>query len=99
MGSREFAKRAHPGSVWFRRLIYYVATVDYALMRRDAKRVAQWDIERIVPCHGDVIESGGNAAWTLTYEWYLQGNSKPSLARWLVDMSMFIRVVRWVFLM
>ncbi|CAO2657092.1 Nn.00g058950.m01.CDS01 [Neocucurbitaria sp. VM-36] len=45
--SREFAKRAHPRSVWFKRLIYYVAVVDYALMRRDAKRVAEWDIEWI----------------------------------------------------
>ncbi|KAJ8118898.1 hypothetical protein OPT61_g226 [Boeremia exigua] len=68
LGSREFAKCANPHSVWFRRLIYYIATVDFALMQRDAKRVAEWDIGRIVPCHGDVIDEDGNAAWESAYE-------------------------------
>ncbi|KAH7408113.1 hypothetical protein DE146DRAFT_752257 [Phaeosphaeria sp. MPI-PUGE-AT-0046c] len=60
--SFEFAKRAHPYSVWFRRLIYYIANVDFTLIRRDAKCVAGWDKERIIPCHGDVIEQGCNEA-------------------------------------
>lgn len=76
-----------------------MATVDYALMRRDAKRVAEWDIERIVPCHGDVIENGGNAAWTSAYEWYLQSNSRPGLVRQLIGMTMLMHLVRWIFLM
>jgi hypothetical protein len=42
-------------------------------MQRDAKRVAEWDIERIIPCHGDVLNDGGNDAWTSTYEWFLTG--------------------------
>ncbi|KAJ4373603.1 hypothetical protein N0V86_007745 [Didymella sp. IMI 355093] len=99
IGSREFGKRANPQSVWFRRLIYYIATVDFALMRRDAKRVAEWAIETIVPCHGDVIEEGGNEAWSSTYQWYLQGNSRSGLVRQLIDVTMFMRLVRWFFLM
>ncbi|KAF3039019.1 hypothetical protein E8E12_007173 [Didymella heteroderae] len=99
IGSREFAKRAHPRSVWFRRLIYYIATVDYALMRRDAKRVAEWEIERIVPCHGDVVKEDGAEAWASVYQWYLHGDSRSGFARQLIDLTMFMRVVRWVFLM
>lgn len=98
-GSRVFALAAHPRSVWFRRLIYYIATVDFKLMRRDAKRVAEWDIERIVPCHGDVIEEGGGEAWRAAYGWYLQGEGAMGWGRRLVDRLGFMRLVRWVFLM
>jgi len=30
---------------------------------KDAEIVASWDFDRIVMCHGDVIEKGGKAAW------------------------------------
>jgi hypothetical protein len=68
-------------------------------MRRDAKRVAEWDIERIVPCHGDVIEEVGAEAWSSAYQWYLQGDSRSSFIRQLIDLTMFMRLVRWIFLM
>jgi hypothetical protein len=32
-------------------------------MSRDAKVVNEWDFDRIIPCHGDVIETGGKKAW------------------------------------
>ncbi|KAK5278299.1 hypothetical protein LTR20_004095 [Exophiala xenobiotica] len=95
--SREFAKRAHPSSVWSRRLVYYVATTDYSLMRRDAKRVAEWDIQRIIPCHGDILDDGGNGAWASVYEWFLDGTPKPSLFRRVWDSV--LKVARRVFLM
>jgi len=40
-------------------------------MKRDVKTVAGWDFERIIPCHGDVIEKDGNKAWREAYKWYL----------------------------
>jgi hypothetical protein len=95
--SKEFAKRANPSSVWFRRLIYYVASVDYSLMRRDTKRVAQWDINRIVACHGDLIEDGGSEAWATMYAWFLQGSPRPSLL-WHIKQPI-LTVSRWLFLM
>ncbi|KAG8717956.1 hypothetical protein FRC09_013382 [Ceratobasidium sp. 395] len=45
-------------------------------MARDARTVAGWDFDRIIPCHGDVIEKGGNAAWREAYKWYLEENFK-----------------------
>ncbi|KDQ21466.1 hypothetical protein BOTBODRAFT_25908 [Botryobasidium botryosum FD-172 SS1] len=45
---------------------------DKDAMKRDAQAVAEFDFERIIMCHGDVIESGGNAAWREAYKWYLE---------------------------
>jgi hypothetical protein len=98
-GSWAFAQVAHARSDWFRRLIWYVATVDYALTRRDAKAVAEWDIERMIPCHGDVLEERGNETWAEAYKWFLTGGSSPGLYRSLVDRVQFMRLVRWLFLM
>jgi len=52
------------------------ATKDKAAMTRDARTVAGWDFDRVIPCHGDVIESGGKAAWQEAYKWFLDGHKK-----------------------
>ncbi|KAJ7255268.1 hypothetical protein C8J57DRAFT_1345927 [Mycena rebaudengoi] len=44
---------------------------DKAAMKRDAKTVASWNFSRIIPCHGDVIETGGKQAWLDAYKEYL----------------------------
>ena len=73
--------------------------MDYELVRRDAKKVAEWEIDRVVPCHGDVIEEGGREVWKEAYKWFLEGSSRPGVYRSLVDRIGFMRLVRWVFLM
>jgi len=45
---------------------------DKAVMRRDVQAVAAWDFDRIIPCHGDVVETGGKKAWSSAYEWLLK---------------------------
>ncbi|KAJ6572027.1 hypothetical protein B0H19DRAFT_988725 [Mycena capillaripes] len=51
------------------------AEVDYKLvfraMTRDAKTVLGWAPERIIMCHGDVIETDGTQAWASAYSKYL----------------------------
>ncbi|KAJ7885165.1 hypothetical protein B0H14DRAFT_3739403, partial [Mycena olivaceomarginata] len=44
---------------------------DKAAMRRDVRTVADWDFTRIIPCHGDVIETNGKQAWLDAYKVYL----------------------------
>ncbi|KAJ7931157.1 hypothetical protein B0H13DRAFT_2528084 [Mycena leptocephala] len=44
---------------------------DKAAMKRDVKTVADWDFTRIIPCHGDVVETGGKQAWLGAYKVYL----------------------------
>lgn len=48
------------------------AADDKEAMKRDAKTVDEWDFERIIPCHGDVIENDGKKAWRAAYKLYLQ---------------------------
>lgn len=80
-----------------RRPICYIATVDYALMRRDAKRVAQWQIARIIPCHRDVLEGDGNDAWNSVYAWFLRGPPQSSVVNKV--MVPVMKLARRVFLM
>ncbi|KAE9396446.1 hypothetical protein BT96DRAFT_884733 [Gymnopus androsaceus JB14] len=44
---------------------------DNEAMKRDVRTVANWDFERIIPCHGDVIESRAQDAWKAAYKSYL----------------------------
>ena len=83
--------------MWLKRLLYWIATVDYELMRRDVKRVVEWDFQRIIPCHGDVIEGTGKEAWVETHRWFLEGNVRPGVFRRAVH-GPFMKVVRWFFL-
>lgn len=34
---------------------------------KDAEAVAKWNFDRIIPCHGDTIETGGKQAWLDAY--------------------------------
>jgi glyoxylase-like metal-dependent hydrolase (beta-lactamase superfamily II) len=45
---------------------------DVEAMKRDAKAVAAWDFDRIIPCHGDVIEKFGKKAWEQVYANFLK---------------------------
>ncbi|KAF5318766.1 hypothetical protein D9619_011061 [Psilocybe cf. subviscida] len=44
---------------------------DKEAMRRDAKTVSSWDFERIIPCHGDVIEKDGKSIWAKAFKYFL----------------------------
>ncbi|THH01291.1 hypothetical protein EW026_g1387 [Hermanssonia centrifuga] len=44
---------------------------DKNAMKRDAQTVSEWDFERIIPCHGDVIEEDARKAWASAYTRYL----------------------------
>jgi hypothetical protein len=36
-------------------------------MKRDVKVVSSWDFDRLVPCHGDVMETGAKQYWNALY--------------------------------
>ncbi|KAJ7054378.1 hypothetical protein C8F01DRAFT_488437 [Mycena amicta] len=40
-------------------------------MTRDAKTVLGWGPERVIMCHGDVVEKDGTRAWATAYSKYL----------------------------
>lgn len=81
--TEQYSKTGSSGSIPFlgqfvnpfsylHKTILWGTGVDKDAMRKDAAVVAGWDFERIIPCHGDVIEKNGKAAWTTAYEWYLK---------------------------
>ncbi|TBU55408.1 hypothetical protein BD310DRAFT_933782 [Dichomitus squalens] len=53
------------------RWVVWFLGVDKEAMKRDARTVAGWDFERIIPCHGDIIEENAKSAWNEAYKWYL----------------------------
>ncbi|KAL8291659.1 hypothetical protein RQP46_001917 [Phenoliferia psychrophenolica] len=64
-----------PGAKFHQRFLWYLAGKDRVGMTASAKVVASWDFDRIIPCHGDVIETGGKSAWNSTYDWFLNGSN------------------------
>lgn len=38
---------------------------------KSAARINSWDFDRIIPCHGDVIETGGKGVFQKIFEWQL----------------------------
>ncbi|KAF8324307.1 uncharacterized protein EI90DRAFT_3282056 [Cantharellus anzutake] len=42
-------------------------------MAVDSIAVSGWDFERIIPCHGDVIENDAKEAWNEAFKWHMQG--------------------------
>ncbi|EKM75835.1 hypothetical protein AGABI1DRAFT_79407 [Agaricus bisporus var. burnettii JB137-S8] len=68
-----FGPSVNPWS-WMHAHIVWSLGKDKELMKRDVKTVASWDFERIIPCHGDVIEKRGKDAWETAYRFYLSKN-------------------------
>ncbi|KAG2111792.1 hypothetical protein BD769DRAFT_1580765 [Suillus cothurnatus] len=56
---------------WIHRAIIKSTAIDAEAMRRDATTVANWDFDRIIPCHGDVIETDGNRMWRALYNAFI----------------------------
>ncbi|KAI9611473.1 hypothetical protein H4Q26_008423 [Puccinia striiformis f. sp. tritici PST-130] len=59
-----------PDSKIHQRFVYNLAATNKTSMAHSAYKVDQWDFDRIIPCHGDVIDTGGKEAWRKTYSLY-----------------------------
>ncbi|GAA6060627.1 hypothetical protein JCM10212_006378 [Sporobolomyces blumeae] len=65
------SKMMKPGSSIHQKMLWHLVAKDKQEMSRAAKEVAAWDFDRLIPCHGDVIEPGGKKAWLDTYAHFL----------------------------
>jgi len=54
-----------------RRFIWYGAASNKSSFNESMQRINGWDFDKIVPCHGDVIESGGKGVFQKIMEWHL----------------------------
>lgn len=53
------------------RFIWYAMAKDKPSFNESVKRISGWDIQRIIPCHGDVIEKDGNDIFRKMFAWHL----------------------------
>jgi len=54
------------------RFIWYAAAKDRTSFNKSAKVVDKWDFDRIIPCHGDTIETGGKDVFKRLFAWQLE---------------------------
>jgi hypothetical protein len=45
---------------------------DRASFAESVRRIYAWDFDRVIPCHGDVIEEGGKEVFRSVFEWFLE---------------------------
>jgi len=58
-----------------RRFIWYaISSGDRKGFASSIAKIDAWDFDRIVPCHGDVIETGGKDIFKKIMQWHLETN-------------------------
>ncbi|KAI1662406.1 hypothetical protein F4813DRAFT_344431 [Daldinia decipiens] len=55
-------------------LWYAVSRADRAGFNESVRRIAAWDPEIIVPCHGETVEKDGGELFRKVFDWHLQGH-------------------------
>jgi len=56
---------------WGHKLMISQLITDQAAAKVQAKTVDSWDFDTIIPCHGDVVEGNGKAAWQSVWDKFL----------------------------
>ncbi|KAI9832165.1 MAG: hypothetical protein M1819_004516 [Sarea resinae] len=65
---------AHGPATWQKRMLWYgFSSSNRDGFNKSVQRIAGWDFDKIIPCHGDVIETGGKGVFEKVFEWHLQG--------------------------
>jgi len=59
-----------------RMLWYGMSANNRASFDTSTRRIAAWDFQRIIPCHGDVIEDDAKGIFKKVFEWHLQGHAE-----------------------
>ncbi|EGE81645.1 hypothetical protein BDDG_04588 [Blastomyces dermatitidis ATCC 18188] len=68
-----------PPAMGQKRFIWYLLSAkDRKGFAQSAATIEGWDFDRIIPCHGDVIESGGKEIFRNLFEWNLEAAKKQT---------------------
>ncbi|CAK4033653.1 Hypothetical predicted protein [Lecanosticta acicola] len=66
-------------ATWQKRMTWYgTSSGDRPAFNESVNRIAKWDFEKIIPCHGDVIESDGKGVFEKVMEWNLKAGKKST---------------------
>ncbi|KAL4955105.1 putative nuclear protein Qri2/Nse4 [Aspergillus filifer] len=61
-----------PPATWQKRFVWYVlSSADRKAFGESMKRIDKWEFNRLIPCHGDVIESGAKGVFRTVFGWFL----------------------------
>ncbi|EEP78851.1 conserved hypothetical protein [Uncinocarpus reesii 1704] len=61
-------------AIWQKRFTWYLlAGRNRDEWKESLRRIDRWDFERVIPCHGDVIDTGGKLVFRKLFEWFLNG--------------------------
>jgi hypothetical protein len=64
-------------AIWQRRFVWYLAGAkDRPAFSESINRMKRWDVQRIIPCHGDVMESGAQGIFDKITLWHREGRQK-----------------------
>jgi hypothetical protein len=55
---------------------YILSARDREGFAKSMAKIDQWDFDRLIPCHGDVIETGAKPVFRNVFEWFLNINKK-----------------------
>jgi hypothetical protein len=62
-----------------KRLIWYgTSSSDRPGFNKSMVKINSWDFDRIIPSHGDVIETGAKGVFQKVMEWHLNGSKKSN---------------------
>lgn len=62
-----------------RRFAWYILSAkDRPAFTESVKRIAAWDFDRLIPCHGDVIETEAKGVFQNVMAWFLDDGKKKS---------------------
>lgn len=70
MGWFGLGTKMTPWTDMHKSVVWNLIAKDKAKMAWSASVVGSWDFNRIIPCHGDVIEEKGNEAWRTAFSRY-----------------------------
>lgn len=60
-----------------RRFIWWaISSGNRSGFNKSIAKINEWDFDRIIPCHGDVIESGGKGIFEKIMRWHLEAFNK-----------------------
>ncbi|MCJ1248737.1 hypothetical protein MMC30_005956 [Trapelia coarctata] len=58
---------------WQKRFIWYAPSAkDRKGFNQSIKRINSWDFQRIIPCHGDVIENNAKGIFQTVFDWHIK---------------------------
>lgn len=60
-------------ALWQRRFIWYaISAGDRPSYNNSVSKIDKWAFDRIIPCHGDVVETGGKGLFQKVMQWHLE---------------------------